>query len=125
MKNDTLLKVNFGDIPDLPLDEKEIRQLLFNLVRNALEAMPTGGTIDIRTFNENNAVILAIQDTGSGIPQEIIEKIGRPFFTTKEQGTGLGLAICFSIATRHNAKISIESGSFGTTFLIRFSLLES
>jgi len=99
--------------------------LLFNLVRNALEAMPSGGTIDIRTFTENGEVILAIQDTGNGIPKEIIEKIGTPFFTTKEQGTGLGLAICFSIATRHNAKISIESTPFGTTFLIHFSLPEA
>lgn len=125
VKNNTLVRLSFGDTPDLPLDEKEIRQLLFNLVRNALEAMPSGGTIDIRTFTENGEVILAIQDTGNGIPKEIIEKIGTPFFTTKEQGTGLGLAICFSIATRHNAKISIESTPFGTTFLIHFSLPEA
>ncbi len=125
VKNDTLVKISFSDIPDLPLDEKEIRQLLLNLVRNALEAMPSGGTINIRTSKDNNEVILAIQDTGSGIPKEIVEKIGTPFFTTKEQGTGLGLAICFSIATRHNAKISLESTPSGTTFLIRFSVPEN
>lgn len=125
VKNDTLVKISFSDIPDLPLDEKEIRQLLLNLVRNALESMPSGGTINIRTSKDNNEVILAIQDTGSGIPKEIVEKIGTPFFTTKEQGTGLGLAICFSIATRHNAKISLESTPSGTTFLIRFSVPEN
>jgi signal transduction histidine kinase len=84
--------------------------------------MPPGGTLTIRTFSENNEIVLALQDQGSGIPQEILEKLGTPFFTTKETGTGLGLAVCYSIASRHNAVIRLETGSTGTTFYVRFNL---
>ncbi len=65
---------------------------------------------------------MAIKDEGPGIPEEIREKIGTPFFTTKENGTGLGLSICYTIASKNNATISIDSTSKGTTFYIKFSL---
>jgi signal transduction histidine kinase len=61
-----------------------------------------------------------VQDDGQGIAPEVLEKIGTPFFTTKNNGTGLGLAVCYSIVQRHNAKIDIETASTGTTFYIRF-----
>jgi signal transduction histidine kinase len=64
--------------------------------------------------------VLAVGDEGSGIKAEDLEKIGTPFFTTKENGTGLGLATCFSISARHNAAIQIETGPSGTTFFVRF-----
>lgn len=120
VKNNIFLDIILDKIPDLHLDEKEMRQLLLNLVRNALEATPSGGRIKINTFCKQNEVVLVVQDSGGGIPKEVRDKIGTPFFTTKPEGTGLGLAICFSIATRHNAKILIESDSFGTAFSIRF-----
>jgi signal transduction histidine kinase len=112
--------IELGDIPDLPFDEKEIRQVILNLVRNGLEAMTPGGCLTIRTFAEENEVVLSAQDQGDGIAPDIIEKIGNPFFTTKEQGTGLGLAVCYSIAARHGATIKIETGSRGSTFSFRF-----
>jgi len=117
---DKYAEVDLGDIPDLPFDEKEIRQVILNLVRNGLEAMPPGGCLTIRTFTEGNEVVLSVQDQGTGIGPDIIEKIGNPFFTTKEQGTGLGLAVCYSIAARHGATIKIETGSEGSTFFFRF-----
>jgi len=63
---------------------------------------------------------LAVQDQGNGIKPEVLEKIGTPFFSTKEDGTGLGLAVCYSITARHNATIRVETGPTGTTFFVRF-----
>lgn len=107
-------------IPPILLDEKQINQLILNLVRNGMEAMSAGGKLTIRTFSENSEVIMAIQDEGKGIERHLLDKIGTPFFTTKDNGTGLGLAACYSIAARHNAKIKLETTSSGTTFFIRF-----
>ena len=111
------------EMPALLLDEKEIRQLILNLVHNGLEAMLPGGTLTIRTYTEGTAAVLAVQDQGSGIKPEVLEKIGTPFFTTKDTGTGLGLAVCYSIAARHNASLKVETGPDGTTFYVRFHLL--
>ncbi len=114
------LSLQLGHIPDLLLDDHEIRQLILNLVRNGLESMEPDTTITIRTFTENNYVVMAIEDTGGGIPPELIEKLGIPFFTTKDSGTGLGLAICYSIAARHKASIKVATSPSGTTFFIKF-----
>lgn len=109
------------DIPELFLDEKEIRQLLINLVRNGLEAMEGGGNVNISTYFYEGSVILSIRDEGPGIADELLDKLGTPFLTTKESGTGLGLAVCYSIAARHQASIEPLSNSSGTTFIIRFN----
>ncbi|HBV96028.1 MAG TPA: PAS domain-containing sensor histidine kinase [Desulfotomaculum sp.] len=109
-----------GQIPDLELNEKEIMQLIFNLVRNGLEAMEPGGELTIRTYSERGGVALTVKDQGKGIEPELIDKIGTPFFTTKEMGTGLGLAVCHGVAARHGAVIGVETGSAGTTFLVHF-----
>ena len=108
------------DVPDIMLNEKEIRQLILNLTRNGLEAMPGGGRLAIKTYTEGEEVVLAVLDQGEGIDSSVLEKIGTPFLTTKENGTGLGLATCYSIAARSNARIDIETGSTGTTFFVRF-----
>ncbi|OPY56435.1 MAG: Sporulation kinase A [Pelotomaculum sp. PtaU1.Bin035] len=65
-------------------------------------------------------MVLSVQDQGKGIESDILEKIGTPFFTTKDNGTGLGMAVCYGIAARHNALINIETSSAGTTFFVRF-----
>jgi signal transduction histidine kinase len=116
----TYIELEMQKIPVLFVDEKEIRQLVLNLVRNGLEAMSPGGLIKISTYSEENEVVLAVKDNGGGIDSQTLEKLGTPFFTTKENGTGLGLTVCYNIATRHNASIEIESGSGGTTFFVRF-----
>lgn len=113
---------NLLKCPDLSLDEKEIRQLFLNLALNGLEAMDSGGTITVSTYCNEDDVILEIKDSGRGIEPEVLDKIGTPFFTTKEHGTGLGLAVCYSIADRHNAHIKVHTGSKGTTFSIYFKI---
>lgn len=120
IRENKTVEATFGDIPLLLLDEKETRQLLLNLVRNGLEAMDSWGVLRIQTFRENNNVVLVIQDNGKGIAEDVIGKLGTPFFTSKPQGTGLGLAVCYSIAARHQAKITIQSDSSGTTVFTRF-----
>jgi two-component system, sporulation sensor kinase E len=112
--------LELNEIPELLVDEKEIRQIILNMVRNGLEAMKEKGEVKIRTYCENDLVIMAIADQGPGIKKEILENIGIPFQTTKENGTGLGLPVCYSIAARNNAKINVETGSNGTEFFIKF-----
>lgn len=124
LEQDKNIFLDKGIIPKILVDECEIRQMIFNLVRNGLEAMPKGKGLRIRTYSEGNEVILAMQDEGSGIIADAIDKIGTPFFTTKETGTGLGLAVCYSIADRHQAKIDFETNSSGTTFYVRFKIPE-
>lgn len=109
-----------NEVSDMNMDEKEIRQLVLNMVRNGLEAMKPEGKLKIRTFMNHGDVVLSVSDQGRGIPPEVLEKIGTPFFTTKETGTGLGLAVCYSIAARHNAEIKIKTNRKGTTFFIIF-----
>lgn len=120
MNSNKDITVKLGCVPDLLLNEKEINQLVLNLVRNGLEAMGPGGNLTIKTFAVGKEVFLSVRDQGKGINKDILEKVGTPFFTTKEHGTGLGLASCYSIAARHNATIEMETGPGGTTFLVRF-----
>mgnify|MGYP000898262356 FL=1 len=119
------VKLEMGDVPDLLLDDKEMRQLILNLVCNGLESMHCGGELMIRTFANKGEVILSVKDRGRGIDSTSLDKIGTPFFTTKEQGTGLGLAVCFSIAARHNAAIHFDTGPGGTTFYVVFKCEEA
>jgi signal transduction histidine kinase len=111
---------NLKNVPDLSLDENEIRQLIVNLSRNGLQAMKSGGVLTIKTYPEADTVVLAVQDQGPGIPDDALDKLGTPFFTTKKQGTGLGLAICYRIADRHNAVITVQTGPGGSTFYVKF-----
>lgn len=119
------VKLDLQAVPEAFLDEKEIRQLMLNLVRNGLEAMPAGGLLTISTFVENNNVVLAVRDEGGGIPPHVLENLGTPFLTTKETGTGLGLAVCYRIANRHQAEIKVDTGGAGTTFRVYFPQIMS
>jgi PAS domain S-box-containing protein len=115
------VNLDIAPVPELLLDENEIRQLLLNLVRNSIEAMPAGGNLNICTFLEDDKVVLSISDQGPGIPSHVLDKLGTPFITTKDTGTGLGLPICYQIAHRHNATIKINTSHEGTTFFVHFS----
>jgi len=119
---DKQINLQLEAIPQLSLDEKEIRQLILNLVRNGLEAMSAGGNLAIRTYMDGKEVVLAVQDHGKGIEPDVLEKIGTPFFTTKDTGTGLGMAVCYGIAARHNATINIKTSPEGTTFFVVFKI---
>ncbi len=120
---DKYICINLRTIPDLLLDEREIRQLILNLVRNGLDAMQAGGILTIETYASNNEVVLAIKDQGSGLDESMIDRLGTPFVTTKDNGTGLGLPVCYSIAARHQARITFETSNEGSIFHVTFSVL--
>lgn len=120
LENTIAIEMELGDIPTHKLDEDEIRQLVLNLTRNAVEAMPEGGRLVFRTYRDKDNIFLAIQDSGPGIAPHILQQLGRPFVTTKPSGTGLGLSVCYEIAERQNAKIHVDSNPAGTTFVIAF-----
>lgn len=112
--------------PEAMLDSEQMTQVLTNLVRNAFEAMPLGGTIDIVLEDTLGDVLIAVKDSGTGIKEEDRAKIFEPFFTTKGigHGTGLGLATAYGIVKMHKGQITVESntdpskGSTGTSFKI-------
>ncbi|MFQ5657560.1 MAG: response regulator [Candidatus Methylomirabilales bacterium] len=108
-------------VPIVAGNEAELREMLTNLIFNAVDAMPTGGTITIRTHPDNDNVALEISDTGIGMTEEVRQRCLDPFFSTKgERGTGLGLAMVYGILQRHRAAIDIESEpGQGTTFRLR------
>jgi GAF domain-containing protein/FixJ family two-component response regulator len=103
-------------------DPAEIREALTNLVFNALDAMPDGGRITLRTGTEDGRVVCAVSDTGVGMTEDVRQRIFDPFFTTKgERGTGLGLSVVYGIVSRHNAEIDVQSApGAGSTFILRF-----
>jgi signal transduction histidine kinase len=92
-----------------------------NLIMNALQAMPTGGTLGLRTYMENRELKIAVQDTGCGIPPENLSKIFTPFFSTKKEvkGVGLGLSVVYGIIQGLKGRIEVESKvGAGTTFTV-------
>ena len=105
-------------------EESAIRELLTNLIFNAVDALPAGGTITLGTMLDGQWVRLSVSDTGTGMTEEVRRRCLEPFFTTKgTEGTGLGLAMVQGIVQRHNGTLEIESQvGQGTTFIIRFSL---
>ena len=105
-------------------EEFAIRELLTNLIFNAVDAMPDGGTITLGTMMDGSSVRLSVSDTGTGMSEEVKRRCLEPFFTTKGAGgTGLGLAMVQGIVQRHNGTVDIESNlGHGTTFIIRFPI---
>jgi signal transduction histidine kinase len=96
-----------------------MRRVISNLVLNAVQAMPKGGELTISASRTNQSVLLSIQDTGVGIPQEDVGNLFRPLFTRKAQGQGLGLAVARRIVEAHGGKIDLDSQvGKGSTFTI-------
>jgi signal transduction histidine kinase/ActR/RegA family two-component response regulator len=105
-------------------DESELREVLVNMVFNAVDAMPTGGTLTLATDEDEEHVIISVSDTGCGMPPEVRSRIFDPFFTTKgKAGNGLGLAVSYGIILRHEGTIEVvsEAGS-GSTFHLKLPL---
>ena len=108
-----------------PIDATQLQQVLVNLVKNASQAMTTGGTLTLQTGEHSDGVWVSVTDTGGGIPQEQINRIFEPFYTTKKKGTGLGLMIVQRIVRAHNGRIDLESNvGKGTTFRVWLPLHE-
>jgi two-component system, NtrC family, sensor kinase len=110
-----------NDLPSVLGDEGQLQQAVIALATNAIDAMPEGGTLTLRAHRSELRVIVEIQDTGIGIPQENLTKIFDPFFTTKDvgRGTGLGLAVCYGIVSEHGGRLDVRSAvGVGTTFTI-------
>jgi PAS domain S-box-containing protein len=108
-----------------PIDTTQMQQVLVNLIKNAMQAMTKGGTLTLQTGENDDGVWVSVADTGDGIPQDQINRIFEPFYTTKKKGSGLGLMIVQRIVRAHNGRIEIESHvGRGTTFRIWMPLHE-
>jgi len=116
-----------ADLPMIPAHPAELNQVWTNLIDNAIQAMPEGGTLTVRTGRDDDHVVVEIGDTGIGIPENLQSKIFEPFFTTKPvgQGTGLGLDICYRVVTqRHGGDLRVISHPGDTRFVVRLPVKE-
>jgi PAS domain S-box-containing protein len=100
-----IIKKLKAKLPLIRADEKQIQEVFMNLMRNAVEAMPEGGSITVATSTEDSFVRIDFTDTGTGISEEHLKEIFDPFFTTKENGTGLGLSVCYGILKSHGGDL--------------------
>ncbi len=119
-----LVTRDLQNVPAVSGNESEVREVLTNLIFNAVDAMPQGGTLTLRTSEKDGRAVLEVSDTGTGMTEEVRQRCLEPFFTTKgERGTGLGLAMVYGIIRRHKSTIDIQSElEKGTTFAIGFPL---
>lgn len=107
------------DLPPIQADATLLRRALENLILNAMDAMPAGGVLMLRTTREKNEVHLEVSDTGTGLTPEECSRLFTPYYTTKQHGTGLGLAVVQSLISDHGGRISVESEmGIGTSFHI-------
>lgn len=124
LKENITIKTQFQTIPNTNICKHEFRQVILNIVNNALDVSEDGDTVWINTYQKDSHVIVSIADQGKGIPEEIQDKIGEPFYTTKTSGTGLGLAVCNTILHRHSGAMTFKSSNLGTTFYLHFPIVE-
>ena len=121
LKQKVTINKEYGEIPTVRCSPSQINQIFLNLITNAADAIESSGEITLRTWHDGDRVLVSVKDTGSGIPQDILDKIRDPFFTTKEvgSGTGLGLSIVDRIIKAHNGTLDVESTEGeGTTFTV-------
>jgi len=111
-------------LPPVLIDAKQLRQALLNIIKNSFEAMPGGGKLTVSTCHKDGRVEITIADTGRGIPEENLDLIFTPFFSTKHGGTGLGLSITSHIIQEHQGSINVKSYvDLGTVFTISLPAL--
>jgi two-component system NtrC family sensor kinase len=127
-ENDIKIKISFTEgIPQIKASKDQLRQVFLNLVANARDAMPDGGTLRVTTAADNENVRIEIADTGIGIEEEHLKKIFDSFFTTKDsvKGVGLGLSVCYGFIKDHGGDIQVKSKvDSGTTFTITFPIFQ-
>jgi signal transduction histidine kinase len=111
------------DVPEILADEGQMKQVFMNLIKNAGEAMPDGGTLTFHTRREGQMLRVEVSDTGCGISPENQERVFQEFFTTKDRGYGLGLHIVHTIIKRHGGTIRVESEpGQGATFILHLPI---
>jgi two-component system NtrC family sensor kinase len=127
-ENDIKIKISFTEgLPKINASKDQLRQVFLNLVANARDAMPDGGTLSVTTAADDENVKIEIADTGSGIEEEHLKKIFDSFFTTKDsvKGVGLGLSVCYGFIKEHGGDIDVKSKvDSGTTFTITFPIFQ-
>jgi PAS domain S-box-containing protein len=112
-------------LPPVLAHAGRLEQAFHNLILNAIDAMPEGGTLTVRTWNEGARVFTEVEDTGEGIPEELLARVQEPFYTSKRHGTGLGLSVVRSIAWEHNGKLTLRSQvGRGTTVQLELPAFE-
>ncbi|MBI3916467.1 MAG: PAS domain S-box protein [Betaproteobacteria bacterium] len=122
------INLDLGPVPGIRAKSEDIQQALFNVIRNAIQAMESGGVLDIRSHTEADQVVIQIRDTGTGIPAEHLKRIFDPFFTTKgpDAGDGLGLFIVRQIVEKYGGTVAFESApNEGTLCTIQFPIEET
>lgn len=121
---DNIKVVNSVDAePIIRVDVNKMKRVIVNIVRNAIDAMPNGGVLEIKSWGTNGEWKISIGDTGMGIPEEIKDKLGKPLITTKAKGMGLGFAICRRIVKAHEGSITVKSSvGKGTTVTVSIPL---
>lgn len=113
-------------LPAVSVDPEQIKQVLLNLVINAIQAMPSGGEITLRAIQDGDYVRVEVQDQGVGIPPEELERVFDPFFTTRSSGTGLGLSIAYQIVSQHGGHIAARPNpGSGMTFAVTLPVADS
>jgi two-component system NtrC family sensor kinase len=125
LQNVEVIKELFPSLPEITADADQLQQVFMNLILNAIQAMPQGGRLILRSSVDNNRVKIEVKDTGRGISPENMNKLFTPFFTTKPEvkGVGLGLAIAYGIIQRHKGKIEVQSKvGEGATFTVYLPL---
>jgi two-component system, NtrC family, sensor histidine kinase HydH len=110
------------DLPRVAIDQQKIEQALLNLLINAIEVMPDGGTLSASVTAINGSISIEIADTGTGIPPEYRGKVFKPYFSTKSTGTGMGLPLTEKLVNQHGGHIDYESSAQGTTFRIHLPM---
>jgi PAS domain S-box-containing protein len=111
------------DLPPTLAHPGRLEQVFHNLVNNAVDAMPDGGTLTIRTWSDGKSIFMEVADTGVGIPEELLARVQEPFYTSKRHGTGLGLSVVRSIVWEHNGKLTLSSRvGEGTTVRIEIPI---
>ena len=120
---ENVMVVNDVDDEYVEIDEQYVKRMFVNIIRNAVDAMPDGGTLTITSRRSINVLEVSFKDTGVGIPEEIIDDIWKPLFTTKSKGMGFGLAICKRIVECHGGEIIMESKvGEGTSLTVVFPI---
>ena len=120
-RENIVIKTEFEDnLPEIQGDIEKLKQVFINILENAFDAMPEGGILNIKGSARDGFVELKFMDTGIGIKNEDLERIVKPFFTTKKDGIGLGLAIAEKIVKEHSGRLEVVSSAAGTTFKLTF-----